>query len=288
MNTPRVTTVTVDLESGEPLYITPLSDLHIDSIDFDYPAFCSTMRDRAKLPNHRAIIIGDVMDLVVPPDLKRWRASVQDRSIIGRDDWLNAAVDLAVERLVDVGVEYDLVGIGNHEDEFVKRHGVDTTSMIARELRCARGGYSGYVEYIVRSKMAGGKISPTRRAPIFRILYHHGAWGGRVQKGFGGARDFCRGFEGWQIFCYAHNHQTMVHREIRLRPKKGGGIVEYPVYIVCCGSWVHNYSEDAGVTHYAERAGHMPTGPQTPLIKLLCVNAGGDGGGWQLHYTVEV
>lgn len=287
MTTPRVTTITVDLESEEPLHITPLSDLHIESDLFDFEGFEKLIHERSKLPNHRVILLGDVMDLVVPPDLKRWRASVQDRSIVGRDDWLNAAVDLAIERLANNGTRYDLVAPGNHEDAFIKFHGVDVSSMLARELRCARGGYSGYVEYVIRSKTSG-KTGPTRRVPVFRILYHHGAWGGRVVKGFGGARDWCRAFEGWHCFTFGHNHQTTVNREIHLRPKKGGGIVEFPVYIVCCGAWVHNYSDDAKVTHYAERAGHMPTGRQTPLIKVSANNHGSPGGGWGLHYTVEV
>jgi len=285
MTLPRVTTVTVDLKDEEPLYITPLSDLHIDSNEFDARSFERTMCERAKLPNHHAIIIGDAMDLVVPPDLKRWRASVQDRSIIGRDDWLNAAVDLAVERLKAPGIQYDLICPGNHEDEAVKRHGIDVTSMLARELRCARGGYSGYIEYVIRSKT--GDSPPARRVPIFRLLYHHGAWGGGVSKGFGGARDWCRGFDGWAAFCYGHNHQTMVHRETRIRPKRNGGITEYPVYIICCGAWVHNYSDDAKITHYAERAGHMPIGRQTPLIRVAAHNHGGTKG-WNLEYAVEV
>ena len=285
MTSPRVTSVTVDLKDEEPIFITPLSDLHIDSDQFDLDGFLHMMQERAKLPNHRAVIIGDAMDLVVPPDLKRWRASVQDRSIIGRDDWLNAAVDLAAERLLSTGCKFDLIAPGNHEDEALKRHGIDVTSMLAHSLHCARGGYSGYIEYIIRSKT--GDSPPARRCEIFRVLYHHGAWGGRVVKGFGGARDWCRAFDQWHCFIYGHNHQTMVHRETRIRPKRNGGIVEYPVYIVNCGAWIHNYSDNAKITHYAERAGHMPTSRQTPLIRAQAHNHGYTRG-WALEYTVEV
>jgi hypothetical protein len=200
---------------------------------------------------------------------------------------MNASLDLAVERLTANGIKYDLVCPGNHEDEFVKRHGVDVTSMLARELRCSRGGYSGYVEYVIRSKTGTDK-PPFRRAPIFRVLYHHGAWGGRVMKGFGGARDWARMLEGWNVFCYGHNHQTVVHRETRIKPKKNGNLGEYPVYIICCGSWVYNYSTDAKITHYAERAGHAPISRQTPLVKAMACNNWSTGRGWELEYTVEV
>lgn len=292
-STPRVTTVRVEVPVDEELTITPLSDLHIEGAAFDKEGFDALMRERAKLPNHRAIIIGDAMDLVVPPDLRRWRASVQDSSLRGRDDWLNAGVDLAVERLTAHGIAYDMVAPGNHEDEFVKRHGVDVTSMLARELRCSRGGYSGYVEYHISTKMQNGSVA--RRVPTFRILYHHGAWGGRVMKGFGGARDFARAFDGWHCFCYGHNHQSTAHRETKFRPARMGKLVEMPVYYVCTGSWVESYSEDAKLTHYAERHGYMPTTRTTPLIRVRAVNHGGPAcrgknaqKGWALDYTVEL
>lgn len=286
---PRVSTVKVELEAGEELCITPLSDLHIESSAFDLEAFNELMSERAKLPNHRALLLGDVMDLVVPVDLKRWRASVQDASLAGRDDWLNAGLDIAVERLTASGAKYDLVIPGNHEDEFKKRHGVDVTSMLARELRCPRGGYSGIIQYEPWIK-CNGKF---RRGPsMIRIAYHHGAWGGRVIKGFGGARDWFRAFDGWHIACYGHNHQTLVHREARFRVSKAGKLQEYPVYFVGTGSFVESYSEDATTTHYAERAGHMPTTRRTPLIRMRFLNHGGSNKrkqrGWVTEYTVEV
>lgn len=291
--TPRVTTVKVELPVDEELNITPLSDIHIEGSAFDVAGFDKLMRERSKLQNHRAIIIGDAMDLVVPVDLRRWRASVQDKSLVGRDDWLNAGVDLAVERLTAHGTAYDLVAPGNHEDEFCKRHGVDVTSMLARELRCPRGGYSGVVQYEIHTKMQNGSVA--RRVPLFRILYHHGAWGGRVMKGFGGARDFARAFDGWNVFCYGHNHQATVHREAKFRVARGGSLAEMPVYYVCTGSWVESYADDAKITHYAERSGYMPTTRTTPLIRVRAVNHGGPQKkgknaqrGWGLEYTVEL
>jgi len=211
---------------------------------------------------------------------------VQDGRLAGRDDWFNAALDLAVERLTATETQYDLVIPGNHEDEFCKRHGVDTTSMLARELRCARGGYSGIVLYRLRAVAGNGKRYAHSSA--LPILYHHGAWGGRVMKGFGGARDWARAFDNWAIFAYGHNHQATVHREVGFRVTPKGKLEEFPRYFVCTGSWVENFAEDAKHTHYAERAGHMPTPRCAPLIRARIINGGGNGGGWRLEYTVEI
>ena len=281
MSVPRVTQVIVDVPAGEWVHITPLSDLHIESSAFDNSGFQRLMTKRQKLPHHRAILLGDVMDLVVPRDLKRWRPSVQDAEIAGRDDWINAAIDMAVERLAASGVKYDLVIPGNHEDEAIKRHGLDLTSMLARELKCARGGYSGFIQY-------GLKTHDKVRAPKFTIAYHHGAWGGRVMKGFGGARDYFRGFDNWHMALYGHNHQNTVHRENKIRIHQNGhDVINYPCYFVNTGSWVESYSDDARITHYAERAGYVPTTRHTPLIKVRSVNGGKNGGGSYLEYNVE-
>jgi len=287
--TPRVTTVDVTVDADlKEFCITPLSDLHIESRDFGNDEFQAFLRKRNTLPGHRAFIIGDAMDLVVPVDMKRWTASCQDQRISGRDDWLNEALDIATERLTESGTQIDLIGPGNHELEFRKRHGFDTTSVLAHSLGCARGGYSGYMQY--RVKLPIGKKTAT--VGMFRIAYHHGAWGGRLVKGFGGARDWFRCFDSWNIAVYGHNHQSTVHRETKLRPAQNGSLCEYPVYYVCCGAWVESYTQDAARTHYSERAGHMPTSRQSPLIRVRVTNHGGGHTktlrGQQLQYTVEM
>lgn len=259
---PRIVTVDVVLPAGETLTITPLSDLHIESSAFDERGFKQLMARRAS-PYHRAVLIGDVLDLVVPNDLKRFRPSVQSGQVAGRDDWINAALDCAVERLTVDGMTIDAIGPGNHEDELLKRHGIDVTSMLCREFRCARLGYSGVVRYRIRRPEQN-----KARVEMFSIAYHHGAWGGRLVKGFGGARDWFRMWDGWHIACFGHNHQSTIHREEHFRITNTGDFVRRPAYYVGTGTWVDSYSDDARLTHYAERAGHAPTPRTTPAIHV--------------------
>ena len=280
--TQRVTTIDIALENREPLYITPLSDLHIESSAFDLNGFQKMMTARSKLPNHRVIIIGDAMDLVVPRDLKRWSPSAQDGSLAGEDAWLNRGLDLAVERLSESGCRYDLVGPGNHEYEFQKRHGFDVSSVLACDLGCARGGYSGVIRYriFLKDQKRGGQV--------FTMVYHHGAWGGQ-SKGIIPARRWFSTWDGFHCALWGHNHQTLVTPESRFRVALNGQIKEYTVYYINTGSWIKSMSDNALHTHYAEKSGYIPTVRMTPLIRVSLVNQGTKAqSGYHLEYGVEV
>lgn len=127
-----------------------------------------------------ALAIGDVANLVLPPDQKRYRPSVQPRDLRGLDDWLDATVEYNADRLKSLGYHWDLFGIGNHEEEIRKRHGVDVVEHLAYRLGARRGGYSGVIDYRIHRPNTPGYFS-------FRALYHHGAWGGKWAKGYLGA-----------------------------------------------------------------------------------------------------
>lgn len=275
------------VRSQEPIHITCLSDLHIDEDLCDYDGLRELVESRRHLPNHSYVLIGDIYNLVFPPDLKRFRASVTPREVRGRDDWLDAAVEYVHDRLASLNIDIDLIGTGNHEDEVVKRHGVDVTSILASKLGAFRGGYSGVLDYRIvagcnkeRIKKTGG--GSTAR---FRIVYHHGAWGGAYAKGYNGAVRFASMHDGWQVFLYGHNHSNRVDPEVRLRVNQSTGeLVEYPVYYVNCGSWVKSYAENAKITHYAERKGYTRQARKAPLIKISAKNSGGLV---SLSYSVE-
>ena len=256
----RVSTINIDLKKGEPLHISPVSDLHLESASCDLEGFQKLMRERNRLPNHRVFLLGDTFDLVVPRDLRRFIPSSQSEDLHGRDDWAAAALEKAAEILSEDDTKYDLITPGNHEYEFMKRHGFDMTSVLAHQLRCQRGGYFGVLRYRMNTKKRD-------RARLFNILYHHGAWGGRVAKGFSGARDWARRFEGWDVFTYGHNHETHVHREVRMRAK-GSELIEKTVHIVNTSSWVHTFHKDGKKVSYAEKAGYAPTARHTPLLKV--------------------
>lgn len=273
---PRVHTVSLKVSPNEPVHITPLSDIHIDAEDCDYDGLRAMIAERNKLQNHRVILHGDFMNFVVPPDLKRYRPSVPAKHLLGKDDWINASVDYATERLKGLGCHFDLVAPGNHEDEALKRHGFDATSVIAHNLGAVRGGYSGIIRYRMVEHTTV-KSKDTTHGYNFVIAYHHGAWGGKYAKGYLGAKDWFNVFQGWNVAVYGHNHQSRVDPEVRYRISRDDELVPYEVYYVCTGSWARTYIADGKITHYAERKGYAPYALRTPLIRAWIGHALGPG-----------
>jgi len=277
----RVTVVDIPVKSGETIHLSPIFDAHLDDSLCDFASLQKMMAKRNKLSNHYAIFGGDTFNLVVPPDLRRYKPSGQPAGIVGRDDWLNATIDYVGDRIESLKVKPILFIPGNHEDEFEKRYGLDTTSILANRFHCARGGYSGILD--IRAHVRKGVWTTCR------IAYHHGAWGGKYSKGYLGAHTFFSQIDGWHIALFGHNHASRIDPEIRKRVDVAE-LVEYPVYIVNCGSWVQSYSDDPKQTHYAERKGYLPQPRTCPLIKIQPVehHIGHRTNKLRVHYQVEV
>lgn len=267
MPSTRLTVVPVKLNGlTETLHISCFSDLHIDSALCDYDRLRRIAAERAQLPHHHAIAIGDVCDLVLPGDLKRFKPSVRPAQLATRDDFLRASIDFAIERLKALGLKWDLISRGNHEDEVEKRYGVDATSIIAHELGASCGGYSGLVHYQI--EVSGYKCA-------FTIAYHHGAWGGKYAKGYIGAREWFDHLWGWDVAVYGHNHASRLDVELRQEltwTKKGMEIRDRRVFILNCASFVDYNNADG--THYMERRGYPRQPSAPPLISIRFIRRG--------------
>jgi hypothetical protein len=256
---PRVHVVDVHMKLGETLHVSPIFDAHIESADCDYAALKRMADERRGLNLHRCLWLGDFCDLVTPVDLRRFRPSVQHQQVALRDDWINAATELVIERIEGLDLKHDLFSPGNHEDSALQHSGYDITSVVASHFHAGRGGYSGVIDYKLR-------FDGTTRG-LFRAVYHHGAWGGRLAKGYNGASPWFSGMDGWNVGLFGHNHASRVDPEVR-RHVHNGKLEEYPVFIVNCGAWVRSYSDDAKTTHYAERKGYQMQPRACPLIRV--------------------
>lgn len=261
----RVTTVDIRAQADKPIHITLASDLHVENANFPVRKWKRFLQSRAQLPNSYIMGFGDLMDLVVPVDMKRHRPSVRDEKIAARDDWLDAAVDMAVDRLTNSGgpcPQWLFITPGNHEDEFLKRHGTNTTRTLAHAIGCKYGGYSGYVR--VR------RIGPDGRQVGHHLVigYHHGAWGGKYAKGYNGALTWFSRFEQCDLYVYGHCHNQRVDPEVRYSPLRGktGEMDRREVFFVNMGSWVSNFHDDPRNIHYSERGGYAPSRVGSPMI----------------------
>lgn len=275
--TGRVLTIDVDVPRGEVLAISPVTDLHVEGASCAIKEFTTEMRDRgSRFEFHRGLLVGDAMDCVYPKDFKRSQPHVLDPSLLGRDDWINASLEVAEERLKATGVKWDMVSPGNHEDELKKRTGYDVTSALARALNASRGGYFGVVRYRIKDPK-----DDRSKNELLNVAFHHGAWGGRVQKGYGGARDFFRMIDGWHFAVFGHNHHAKVEPELHFRPTPSG-LVEFPAYYVLCGTWTRSHDRDPRITTYSERAGYAATPSMSPILLIKHLPHGG------LKYTAEL
>jgi UDP-2,3-diacylglucosamine pyrophosphatase LpxH len=245
--------------SNVPHHFSIYSDIHDDAKASHTKELLEHMERRAALPRAHFVNLGDLFNMIVPNDTRRYMPSVNKEELIGLDDYVMATVDGAVERYSKFPWRFFVQG--NHGQEFLKRHYIDPVAMMSRKLGIPYGGFSGFCKFRFIPKYAtGGKAS------TFVLLYHHGAWGGRVIKGFGGARDYARHFDGWDCFVYGHNHQLNIHHETRIRQTAAGGIEKRPVFYVNTGTWLETYDE--GETTYGEVRGYPPVALASPLITV--------------------
>lgn len=259
--TPRTVVKELAVKPGESVYITPISDAHLDDSLCDLDGLMKVMDARRNLPNHSVIFLGDTANMVLPNDTKRFRSSVSPVELRGVDAFLNATTDYLIAKLRALDVNIVAFTQGNHEDEVVKRSGYDVTSILAKEFGAARGGYSGAIDYRL-------SVTKTARA-TFTLVYNHGAWGGRANKGFTGAKEFFSQLSfPWQVALYGHNHSSRLDVETAVTRKANGDFVETKRFIVNCSSWVCAYGDNALETHYAERAGYIRQPRVAPLIRV--------------------
>lgn len=257
--------------AGDEINLSIYSDMHLGSTHCAYDELKAHMDRRAKLKNARFVFLGDNWDFVLPRDLARHVPS--ESSTRGVDAIIDVEIQMAVKMFKKYPI--DLILLGNHEYEVLKRHSTDPVRRIARELGARYGGYAGFLRYVFRPVEKDGKWKKVgfqgKRSST--LLLHHGAGGGKVSKGYGWARDFGRGFEGWDLFAYGHNHQSNIHKELITRMTPRGKIESRNIYYVNTGTW--NQTVKEGLMGYGERRGYAPTPLNAPLVRFTPTSADG-------------
>lgn len=254
-----------------------MSDLHIGASHVDYRMMEKEIADAAEKKD-RVLINGDLLDLILPKDAKRYQPDSVHPRIAKRNDQVNAVVDWAVELLSPVAHQIDMLGIGNHEAQTTRWHSVDPTLLVLYELeKLAKqrdpqhvihyGGYTGFVDYRVKVR----PNNPTSGASLRWILYYH--------HGSGGAAPVTRGlidFNRKDTFIaeadaiwMGHKHQRLAVSVEKLRcPLRGDTVDVRPVYHLMTGAYFQTYvgqSQESVRRHgrrsnYAADAGLAPGG----------------------------
>jgi hypothetical protein len=157
------------------------SDLHSESKAFDRAFFIEEMEE-AKAKAARIFINGDVFDLIVPGDHKRYRK--HGDPFENRDDFMNETVQRGYELLKPYATQIDMIGSGNHEVEYMKRSGYDPISGLITLLQKDAGHpirHGAYEGFIILNFDRGEK-SGIRR---YTIYYNHGQGTGATEVTFG-------------------------------------------------------------------------------------------------------
>jgi len=202
---------------------TLLSDLHLGCSYTDTKAIKREL-DLALKNDDRILINGDLFDLILPSDHKRYQAHVVAEQFRGAPDVINKVVDFATDFLAPYAHLIDVVGVGNHDDQ-TKYISIDpvlwTINNLNQRLLNTRkqsepfhqifyGGYCGFVVYKLKSQ-------------LFSIYYHHGFGGGTSLSGAAGdLNKLLAQVEGVDLMWLGHKHQKVASHVSRIRPATKG------------------------------------------------------------------
>lgn len=211
------------LKFPSPLNLLLLSDLHIGAqIELD---LLQSELDWARSNSARILINGDVFDLILPTDRKRFNSSVLDKDLQGVDDLINKVVDKAYELLYPYKDLIDMIGIGNH-DLITKYHHVDPVLLLIDKLddEILHGDYCGILNYKVGKK-------------DYKIFYHHG-WGKGSKYPVRNFSDCLNLVEGIDIAWLGHLHTRLIAHQSRI--ESNGKLRE--IYFIRTGSYLNHYN----------------------------------------------
>lgn len=249
----------INCKLGETHNLTVYSDLHDDARECADKILREHMTRRAALPNAHFAGIGDIANFIMPGPDRRHTPSTPIRELADRD----AYIDEEIKRQTEIYKSYPwlFMGMGNHCSAVLQHHFTNPVARLCENLNIPFGGYSGFA----RLRFNDGTGAGARCT--FTLLYHHGAWGGQIIKGLGGAKRWAYAHEGWDAAVYGHNHACHVHQEPMLRMTSGGKIEHRDVFIVNTGTFLRGATQ-GGSPAYSEIRGYPPVSLAAPLIKI--------------------
>jgi hypothetical protein len=254
------------------------SDIHVLSPHSRIDVVEKELRLARKL-GARININGDLFDLILPSDLKRFVPSAVGSS---EDDLIDVALKEAVKIYSPYADLIDVVGMGNHEDAALKHH---STNLIKRFVEAINekggqafyGGFAGYIVYDFRYRNMQNSGSYT-------IRYHHGSGGASIVTR--GAIDFTR-MAAWisdaDMIWMGHKHFQRADRFAQERLTAGGNVYEHEVEGIMTGGYL---SQMHKADSYATKKNlqHLPIGGAFATIK---VNGNENGKGKRLKCKMD-
>jgi hypothetical protein len=243
----------IDVKPQERIHITPYSDVHFNDTSCAIEKWRKHYHERASLERSYFLNLGDFNGLILPNDLKRFKPSGQ--VIVGVDNILNKEIETTIDLIKsEPQAQWLLWGTGNHEDEIEKRHYYNLPMAIADRLAVPYGAYCGVLFL---------HLTYNKQVRTLIIAYHHGAWGGIVIKGLGGATRYFNTISPWHIALFGHNHTAIHDIQPIVQVSERGYISTINRHIVNTGGWMQQAKQDDNAVSFSERRGY-------PLAPLIC------------------
>jgi hypothetical protein len=274
------------------------SDWHLGHVNSDKKLIKSELEIARQL-GARVLVNGDVFDAISPRD-KRHKPSQEDKEIRGRDDKLTAMVDMAFAICEQYADLIDVIGIGNHEESWIKYGFSDPVGELVKRLnatlekqgsqhRVRHGGIQGYV----RTQFIMTRLSNKLTSSVTHdLLYQHGAGGDApVTKG---AIDAYRRQKEFLYDCltFGHKHNSTRGDDVLMYLSRSNRIRYRERLHVQTASYLWNYNRTGQKNplsvSYAE-SGHASPKPLGGKILVLVPErkARSDDGGRYSEYTVK-
>lgn len=228
-------------------YIKLMSDLHIGADSTNKKHVIADLED-AKERGARILLGGDVFDGIMSKDFKRYEPEVIDKAIRGRNDIINASIDLAADFLKPYADLIDAIGEGNHETAVRRHHNINLIPFLLERLstpehRVQFMGYKAHIQYIFNTPNRSGTTQS------FRIAYFHGAGGAApVTKGAIPINRLISESDNCNVVWMGHIHSQLVAPELKLRQSPRTGEIEgYEVRGVVTGSYLDSIDNSYGI-----------------------------------------
>jgi UDP-2,3-diacylglucosamine pyrophosphatase LpxH len=249
-----VDTVRIPYKYGDIIKVKPIADVHYGSKNCDIKG----LLDHLGKPDPKTYFIGlgDFMDCIIVSDSKRYRKVSDD---IESEDIIGESIQFWADLLYPFRKQIIGLGIGNHEDNIIKRCSVNPMKILCDSLEVPYLGYSFLVRLILREGEG--------RSRTVIIRCHHGwGMGGRT---IGGeltkySRDLAQ-FD-CDIALYGHTHRLQADTMPRLAIV-GDRLVSKEKHLVLCGTFLKTFSDGTDCT-YAESAGLPPMKIGAPIISI--------------------
>lgn len=242
------------------------SDQHIGCRDTDVAKLRSEIQRAADLGAY-AVLNGDLFDLILPSDRKRFSMTALDRALTDDADIVNRVVAMAMDLYAPIADRIVAVGFGNHEYAVLKHHSVDVVQMFVDGIRASGGdpqycGTEGGVVFRLQR--------PGNHTGSFRLWYTHGSGSvAPVTKGMIDLYRHGKSVVDADLITIGHKHNKISTHDARVRFTRDGTLYVDEAFSIMTGGYMKRSK-----TNYATYSSLPPQPTGGAYVKIALKRTG--------------